>query len=86
MPDENNPYICTSFQTNYYNLNLKIITTMRKLFAILFVAAAFSFVACENKGGETAKTDTASTTVDTVAADPQPQAVDTTAKDTAAAQ
>ena len=54
---------------------------MRKLFALLFVAAAFTFASCEKKGGETGTADS-TTMVDTVAADPQPQMVDTAAATT----
>jgi hypothetical protein len=39
---------------------------MRKLFALLFVAVAFTFAACEKKTETTEK-------VDTVGVDPQPQ-------------
>lgn len=59
---------------------------MRKLLALLFVAAAFTFTACD-KGGETANTaDTVAT--DSAAVDPiapAPVEADTAAGDTAAA-
>ncbi|MBX9852346.1 MAG: hypothetical protein K2X86_11395 [Cytophagaceae bacterium] len=51
---------------------------MRKLFALLFVAAAFTFVACEKKG-ETTNADSAK--VDSMpAADPTPVAPADSAK------
>lgn len=53
---------------------------MRKLFALLFVAAAFTFVACD-KPSETTSTGADTTAIDSVAVDPAPQAPadDTTA-------
>lgn len=44
---------------------------MRKLFALLFVAAAFTFVACDKKA-ETAESTADTLAVDSVAVDPAP--------------
>jgi len=54
---------------------------MRKLFALLFVAAAFTFASCEKKGGETSNADSVKT--DSAASDVTMPA-DTAKVDTAA--
>lgn len=56
---------------------------MRKLFALLFVAAAFTFAACEKKGGETSNADSAK--VDSMpAGDVAPVSADSMKVDSAA--
>lgn len=56
---------------------------MKNLFALLFVAAAFTFASCEGKKETAGTTDTLA--VDTVAADPLPPVADSVSTDSVAA-
>jgi hypothetical protein len=55
---------------------------MKNLFALLFVAAAFTFASCEGKKETAGSTDTLA--ADSVAADPIAPTVDTAAADSVA--